>query len=84
MLLLALAAASPLPQPLSDGDAIVAVAWERRLKDDVPAASACVKADSETVADDIRKPGLMFRDSIAKDDENQRPNPARLRRISKG
>ncbi|NYT41355.1 hypothetical protein HZY97_11345 [Sphingomonas sp. R-74633] len=84
MLLLALAAASPLPQQLSDGDAIVAIAWERRLKDNVPAENACVKADGETVADDIRKPGLMFRDMIAKDDDNQRPNPARLRRIAKG
>jgi hypothetical protein len=84
LLLLALAAAAPLPQQLGDGDAIVALAWERRSKEGYDPAYACVEASPQTMADQIRKPDLMIRDSIAKDDTNQRPNPARLRRIAKG
>ena len=80
----ALAAASPLPQQLSDGDAIVALAWERRRKDSDDPANACVEPYAQTMAEQIRDPNGMLRHSIAKDDANRLPNPARLRRIFKG
>lgn len=83
MLLLALAATLPAPT-LSDGDAIVAVAWERRRKDSNDPAVACVSADPQTMADQIRAPGLFLRDLIAADDADKRPDPARLRRVAKG
>lgn len=79
--LLALTAAAA---QISDGDAIVALAWERRSKETADPAAQCVEMHAQSMADRIRQPDQMLRPFIAKDDTNQQPDPARLRRIAKG
>jgi hypothetical protein len=83
LFLFALAAAMPVPH-IGDGDAIVALAWERRRKETENPAIQCVRLDAQSMADRIRQPDRMLGLSIAKDDTNQRPDPARLRRIARG
>jgi hypothetical protein len=73
----------PVPQ-IGDGDAIVALAWERRRKETADPAIQCVELGAQSMAERIREPDRMLALSIAKDDTDQRPNPARLRRIAKG
>ncbi|HEX8301204.1 hypothetical protein [Sphingomonas sp.] len=82
LILFALVAAWPAQQ-LSDGDTIVALAWERRRKDVADPAVQCIELDGPSMADRIRLPDHMMQVVIGKD-TSQQLNRVRLRRIAKG
>lgn len=70
--------------PISDGDAIVALAWDRR-RINRPSSVACIAENTPSTADLIRdRPYSVWRSVVAIDNPQPTPDQQRLQRIAKG